>query len=155
MSKLQDLSKVERPIMGEVIPLVVFRAFRHFSSDYVENIMGRGVNVVFMNGGRELGKEIGANLYQDDIHEYLGGVIQWVADAKVGVLEPVELSDSKLVVQLAECITCAGMDSPGTRTCHFEVGLMAGVVEAFVKSKVPAEQTKCGPDGCEITVRLK
>lgn len=158
VTKIQDLSKAERPIMGEAIPLIVFRAFRHFSSDYVEEIMGRGVNVVFQNGGRELGKEVGGNLYQSDIHEYLGGVIQWVADAKVGVLKPVELSDSKLVVQLDECITCAGMDPLGKRICHFEVGLVAGVVEAFLKRKVPAEETKCGANGegtCEVTVRLK
>jgi predicted hydrocarbon binding protein len=158
VSKIQEISKAERPIMGEAIPLIVFRAFRHFSSDYVEEIMGRGVNVVFQNGGRELGKEVGANLYQSDINDYLGGVIQWVADAKIGVLKPAELSESRLVVQLDECITCAGMDPIGKRICHFEVGLVAGVVEAYLKRKVPAEETQCNANGestCEVTVRLK
>jgi hypothetical protein len=149
---------MDRPDMGENIPLLVFRAFRHFSSDYVEEVMGRGVNVVFQNGGRELGKEVGANLIDGDLNVYLSRVIQWVADTKVGILKPVEVSDSSIVVQLNECITCAGMSSIGKRICHFEVGLVAGVVETFVKRKVPAEETKCNANGegtCEVTVRLK
>lgn len=158
VSKIDQIAKTYRPEMGEAIPLIVFRAFRHFSSDYVEELMGRGVSVVFQNGGRELGKQVGKNLYDSDLHAYLGNVIQWIADTKVGILKPVEVSTNNIVVQLDECITCSGMDSIGKRICHFEVGLVAGVVETFLERKVPAEETKCNANGegtCEVTVRLK
>lgn len=120
--------------------------------------MGRGVQMVFANGGRELGKEVGRNLYNSDLYKYLGGVVQWVFDSGVGVLKPVEVSESNIIVQLDECLTCAGMDSIGKRICHFEVGLVAGIVETFLERKVPGEETKCGANGegtCEVTVRLK
>ena len=116
------------------------------------------MSVVFQNGGRELGKEVGKNLYNSDLSTYLGGVDQWVFDSGVGVLKPVEVSQDNIIVQLDECITCAGMDSIGKRICHFEVGLVAGVVEVFLERKVPAEETKCNANGegtCEVTVRLK
>ena len=47
MSKIDEISKVSRPTMGGEIPILVFRAFRHFSSDYVENVMGRATTTVF------------------------------------------------------------------------------------------------------------
>lgn len=158
VSKIDEIGKTDRPKCGDKIPLLVFRAFRHYSSDYVEEIMGRGVSVVFQNGGRELGKEVGNNLLDSDLNKYLGSVVQWVFDTGVGVLKPVEVSEENIIVQLDECITCAGMDSIGKRICHFEVGLVAGVVETFLKRKVPAEETKCNANGegtCEVTVRLK
>jgi uncharacterized protein len=158
VSKIEEIAKIDRPQLGDTVPLLVFRAFRHFSSDYVEEIMGRGVSTVFQNGGRELGREVGRNLYSSDLHQYLGSVVQWVWECGVGVLKPVELSESNIILALDECITCAGMDNIGKRICHFEVGLVAGVVETFLQRKVPAEESKCGANGegtCEVTVRLK
>jgi predicted hydrocarbon binding protein len=157
VSTIAQIAKVNRPVTGESIPIVVFRAFRHFSANYVEELMGRGASVAFQNGGRELGREVGAQLYQPKLDDYLGAVVAWVRDVKVGLLRPVRMDDKQLVVALDECITCAGMDNIGKRICFFEVGLVAGVVEAFVKKKVRASETKCNASGdatCEVTVEL-
>ena len=158
MSKLEQISAIDRPVLGDAIPLVVFRAFRHFSSDYVEELMGRSAAVVFQNGGRELGKEVGISMMNPDLNTYLGSVIEWVKESKIGLLRPVEVSDEKIILALDECITCAGMANIGKRICHFEVGLVAGVVEAFTGQKVRAHESKCGANGegtCEVTVLLK
>jgi predicted hydrocarbon binding protein len=157
MRRIGQVSKIDRPELGEQIPLVVFRAFRHFSANYVEDLLGRGAAMAFQNGGRELGKELGEKLHDTDLETYLGRVVQWVKESKIGLLRPVELSDERLVVALDECITCAGMDNIGKRICHFEVGLVAGVVEAHLKKKVRAHETKCNANGeatCEVTVEL-
>jgi predicted hydrocarbon binding protein len=157
MPRIDQLSRIARPELGEEIPLVVFRAFRHFSAGYVEELLGRSAAMAFQNGGRELGKEVGATLWDPDLERYLARVIDWVKDAKIGLLRPVAASDRQLVVALDECITCAGMEDLGRRICFFEVGLVAGVVEAFVKRKVPARETKCNANGeetCEVTVDL-
>ncbi len=47
------------------------------------------------------------------------------------------------MVALDECITCAGMDDMRKHICFFEVGLVAGVVEAFLKKRVRASETQC------------
>ncbi len=157
MNRVEQIAQIARPELGAQIPLLVFRAFRHFSAGYVEDVLGRGAATAFQNGGRELGKEVGEQLMKPDLNAYLGSVVEWVKDQKIGLLRPVSLTSDKLVLALDECITCAGMASLGKRICHFEVGLVAGVVEAFLKRRVRATETKCNANGeetCEVTVEL-
>jgi uncharacterized protein len=154
---IEEVSKTSRPILGNDIPILIFRVFRHFSAGYVEEVMGRGAGVVFQNGGRELGKEAGAMLYKPDATEYLTAVVQFVRDSKIGILKPVEVSDKLLVVDLDECITCAGMANVGKRICQFEVGFVAGIAEVLIKRKPKAYETKCNANGegtCQVTVEL-
>jgi len=158
MSKFEEISKISRPNLGGEIPILIVRAFHHFSSDYMENVMGRATAAVFQNGGRELGKELGETLPKGSMEEFLNAVIELLRNSKIGVLSTVSLDENQLVVQLDECITCAGMDSIGKRICHFEVGLVAGLVESFLSKKVRARETKCNAMGegtCEVTVDFK
>ncbi len=157
MGLIQEVAKSERPVLGNDIPLLVFRVFRHFSAGYVEEVLGRGASVVFQNGGRELGKEAGTMLYKPDATEYLREVVQFVRDSKIGLLQVRELNSQFLIVDLDECITCAGMDSIGKRICQFEVGFVAGVTEVLIKKKPKAYETKCNANGegtCQVTVEL-
>ncbi len=158
MSKFEEISKISRPDLGGDIPILIFRAFRHFSSNYVENVMGRATAAVFQNGGREMGRELGETLPKESLDEFLKAVIELVRNSKIGVLSLVSADEDQLVVQLDECITCAGMENIGKRICHFEVGLVAGLVESFLGKKVRAGETKCNAMGegtCEVTVDLK
>jgi len=154
---IDEVAKTNRPVLGNDIPILIFRVFRHFSAGYVEEVMGRGAGVVFQNGGRELGKEAGAMLYKPDATEYLTAVCQFVRDSKIGLLYPREVSDKLLVVDLDECITCAGMANVGKRICQFEVGFVAGIAEVLIKKKPKAYETKCNANGegtCQVTVEL-
>jgi predicted hydrocarbon binding protein len=157
MGLIQEVAKTDRPVLGSDIPLLVFRVFRHFSAGYVEEVLGRGAAVVFQNGGRELGKEAGTMLWKPDPTEYLREVCTFVEQSKIGLLKPREVSERLLVVDLDECITCAGMQSIGKRICQFEVGFVAGVAEVLVKKKTKAAETKCNANGegtCQVTVEL-
>jgi predicted hydrocarbon binding protein len=157
MGLIEEVAKTHRPVLGSDIPLLVFRVFRHFSAGYVEEVLGRGAAVVFQNGGRELGKEAGTMLYKPDATAYLREVCQFVKDSRIGLLEPREVSDKLLVVDLDECITCAGMASIGKRICQFEVGFVVGVAEVLIKKKPKAYETKCNANGegtCQVTVEL-
>jgi predicted hydrocarbon binding protein len=157
MGLIQEVAKTDRPVLGNDIPLLVFRVFRHFSAGYVEEVLGRGAAVVFQNGGRDLGREAGTMLWKGDATEYLKAVCQFVRDSRIGLLTPREVSDRLLVVDLDECITCAGMANIGKRICQFEVGFVAGVAEVLVKRKTKAIETKCNANGegtCQVTVEL-
>jgi uncharacterized protein len=154
---IDEVAKTHRPVLGSDIPLLVFRVFRHFSAGYVEEVMGRGAAVVFQNGGRELGKEAGAMIWKPDPTEYLREVCQFVRDSRIGLLYPREVTSERLVVDLDECITCAGMANIGKRICQFEVGFVAGVAEVLVKKKTKAVETKCNANGegtCQVSVEL-
>src|SRR4029079_8215517 len=98
MGLIEEVAKTHRPVLGSDIPLLVFRVFRHFSAGYVEEVLGRGAAVVFQNGGRDLGREAGTMLYKPDAQEYLREVCQFVRDSRIGILQPRELSATRLVV---------------------------------------------------------
>lgn len=157
MGLIAEVAKTDRPVLGSDIPILVFRVFRHFSASYVEEVLGRGAAVVFQNGGRDLGREAGAMLWKPDPTEYLREVCQFVRDSRIGILQVREVTASRLVVDLDECITCAGMTPIGKRICQFEVGFVAGVAEVLVKRKPKAYETKCNANGegtCQVTVEL-
>ena len=158
MDQMQALNQIDRPELGETIPLSVFRIFRQFSAQYSIEILGeKGVQTTFSYAGRMLGLDIGKQLYTEDLDEYIARVKKYVYDAKIGILKLVESDSDKMVFQLEECITCAGMPNLGMNICYFEVGLVAGIVETYLKKKVSAFETKCNVNGdncCEVTVQL-
>ncbi len=158
MGKIEVISSIARPTLGADVPLFIFRAFRHFSADYVRKMLGRGAGVVFQNSGLELGREAGALLKKPDFDTYFAEVVRFVRDMRIGVLKPHEITETTLKLGLDECITCAGMPPGGERICHFEVGFVAGIVEAYTGKRVRATETLCnymGEPTCQVTVDLK
>ncbi|WP_457600746.1 V4R domain-containing protein [Hydrogenivirga sp.] len=159
MRDIEKYLSIDRPRLGDTIPLTIFRAFRHFSANYVEDLMGeRGSTTVFYNAGRTLGLEVGEILNEKELDAYLDRVIGFVEDQKIGLLVPVQVDENGMVFQLEECITCAGMPDIGKRICHFETGFVAGVVEHFLGHRVVAKETKCNAKGegvCEVSVETR
>ncbi len=155
---ISSISKVDRKKLGKSVPIEIFRVFRHFSQIYAEDLLGsKAENILFVNAGKELGKNIGKILYDENLENYIANIKKFIEKNKIGILKVVEVSDKKMVFQLDECITCAGMDNIGKRICHFEVGIVAGVVETYLGKKVIAEETKCNANGegtCEVSVYI-
>lgn len=155
---IEAISQVRRPQLGEEVPLLVFRAFRVFTGIYLEDVVGeKGASALIQKAGRELGKEVGAMLFDEKLSTYLSRVADFVKDSKIGLLLPVEFTEDRLVVALDECITCSGMPNIGKSICHFEAGFVAGVVESHAKKRVRAYETKCNAKGdhiCEVVVEL-
>jgi len=159
INRMDALAQVNRPTLGTQIPVSVFRVFRQFSALYGANILGdQGTRTVFVHAGRELGLDVGKQLYTDDLSKYLERVIGFVYDLNVGILKPVDSDDpERMILQLDECVTCSGMPNIEQKICHFEVGLVAGIVQTFVGKSVHAFETKCNANGdhcCEVTVAL-
>ncbi|SNZ16696.1 V4R domain-containing protein [Hydrogenobacter hydrogenophilus] len=155
---IEMVSQIRRPHLGEDVSVLVFRAFRVFMGIYLDDVLGhKGAITLFQNAGRELGKEVGEKLKEESLEAYLGKVIDFVKDARIGILVPVDVNRERLVVALDECITCAGMPNIGKRICHFEAGFVAGIVETYTNKKVRAYETKCNAHGeniCEVVVEL-
>ena len=158
MNRMEALAHVKRPELGDVIPVSVFRVFRQFSAHYAEDILGeKGVRTVFIHAGRELGMDIGRQHYTEDLTEYLSKIKDFVFESNIGILKTVLADSEQIIMQLDECVTCAGMPNIGKKICHFEVGIVAGVVQAYLNKNVYAFESKCnanGDDCCEVTVKL-
>ncbi len=62
---------------------------------------------------------------------------------KIGVIRVPILTDTRIHVDVYECVTCAGMETVGRTLCHFEGGLIAGAVESIVKKRTRAVEVTC------------
>lgn len=154
---IQLISQIARPKLGEDVPILLFRAFRHFTANYVTQMLGRSATVVFQNAGRDLGREVGGMLVKPTLDEYLKEVIAFTKAQRVGILHPTKITADQMVLGLEECITCIGMPNIGKRICHFEVGFVAGIVEHFAGKRVRGHESKCNAAGegiCEVTIDL-
>jgi len=159
MNLIELSSQINRPTLGEEVPLKIFRAFRIATGLYLEDLVGnRGAVTLFQNAGRKLGKEVGQKLKDEKLERYIGKVVEFVQENKLGILIPEDIDKEFMVFSLDECITCSGMPNIGKRICHFEAGFVAGIVEAFLGKKVKVYETKCNANGegiCQVKVELK
>ncbi len=155
---LEIIGSVNRPQLGEEIPILIFRAFRVFSGEYLRDILGdKGAVVLFQNAGRELGRSLGEKLKSDSVEGYLENVGAFMKESKIGLLVPERVEKDEGILRIEECITCSGMPNIGMRICHFEAGFVAGLFESFLRKKVKATETKCNAMGegvCEVKVEF-
>ncbi len=144
--KLEDISKTDRPTLGDEVPVEVFRLLRIIG---MYSILGEGSGYTLYLAGKELGVEFDIKTVE--------GLATLLRKLKIGIMTVVESSDNKIIVRLDECITCAGLPDIGKMICHFEGGIIAGAMEKIMKRPTKGVQTKShtsGFDHCEFHIHL-
>lgn len=140
--------KIHRPTLGNTSGVGLYRLLRLVA---LEDIIGRGAAGTAYVAGKKLGMGLGLKKLED--------FLQLCADLKVGIIKVPVLSESKIHVDVYECITCAGMTTVGRVLCHFEGGLIAGVVESVLHKKTRAEEVTCigglGDSACGFDLVFK
>ena len=138
---------VLRPTLGDNAGVALYRLLRLVA---LEDIIGRGAAGTAYVAGRKLGNSLGLTT--------LDAFLELCTALKVGVIQVPVLTESRIQVDVYECITCSGMRTVGRTLCHFEAGLIAGVVETVVKKRAKAREITCigglGHDACGIQVEL-
>lgn len=138
---------VVRPTLGDNAGIALYRLLRLVA---LEDIIGRGAAGTAYVAGKKLGNSLGLTKLDDFLE---------LCDAlKVGVIEVPVLTESQIRVDVYECVTCAGLETVGRTLCHFEGGLIAGVVESVVGKRARAKETTCigglGHDACGFDVNI-
>ena len=86
----------------------------------------------------------------------LDAFLELCATLKIGIIQVPVLTESRIHVDVYECITCAGLATVGRTLCHFEGGLIAGVVEGVVRKRAKAKEVTCigglGHDSCGFEI---
>jgi uncharacterized protein len=138
---------VLRPSLGDNAGVALYRLLRLVA---LEDIIGRGAAGTAYVAGKKLGNTLGLTT--------LDAFLELCNTLKVGIIEVPILTESRIYVDVYECVTCSGMRTVGRTLCHFEAGLIAGVVETVVKKRAKAREVTCigglGHDSCGIEVDL-
>ncbi len=139
--------KVLRPTLGNDAGVALYRLLRLVA---LEDIMGRGASGVAYVAGKKLGVSLGLKKLED--------FLTLCKTLKIGIIKVPILTDTKIRVDVYECVTCAGMSTVGRALCHFEGGLIAGVVESIVKKRTRAHEVTCigglGDQACGFDLEL-
>ena len=150
-----------RPTLGKTVPIEMFRAMRLLGMmQGMDALIGNASSLVY-SSGREVGKPIGAQLAEaarGDLGTFVELMVKKFADLGVGRvrLAAARPEDGYLLVDVDECITCAGIAPIGKRICHFEAGIISAVIEAFTRKANAVVETKCNGTGdglCQFEAR--
>lgn len=118
--------------MGADAGVALFRLLRLVA---LEDIMGRGASGTGYVAGKKLGLSLGITKLED--------FLALCKELKVGVIEVPVLTESRIRIDVYECVTCSGLTVVGRTLCQFEGGLIAGVVESVLKKRTRAQEVTC------------
>jgi predicted hydrocarbon binding protein len=138
---------IVRPTLGDNAGVALYRLLRLVA---LEDIIGRGAAGTAYVAGKKLGNSLGLSKLEQ--------FLELCSTLKIGIIEVPILTESRIHVDVYECVTCSGMRTVGRTLCHFEAGLIAGVVETVVKKRAKAREVTCigglGHDTCGVEVEI-
>lgn len=124
--------QIHRPEMGGDVGIGLYRLIRLVA---LEDILGTGASAVSYYAGKKLGK--GLQIKQ------LDDFLALCEQLKIGKINIPVMTPSHIHVDVCECVTCSGLSPVGRTLCHFEGGLIAGVVETILGKPVRAKEVSC------------
>lgn len=140
--------RVERPSLGPDAGVALYRLLRLVA---LEDIIGRGAAGTAYIAGKKLGLNLGLTS--------LDGFLELCGALKVGIIKVPVLTESRIHVDVYECVTCSGLQPVGRALCQFEGGLIAGAVESILKKRTRAIEVSCiggfGNDACGFDLDLR
>lgn len=138
---------VVRPTLGDQAGVGLYRLLRLVA---LEDIIGRGAGGTAYVAGKRLGASLGIT----DLEQFLA----LTKNLRIGIIQVPVLTQTRMRVDVYECVTCSGLAPVGRTLCHFEGGLIAGVVEKVVKKHARAREVTCigglGHDACGFELDL-
>lgn len=141
----KNVLQIVRPTLGDQAGIGLYRLLRLVA---LEDIIGRGAAATAYVAGRKVGASLGLT----DVDTFL----ELCNALAIGVIKVPTLTETKVHVDVYECVTCAGMTPVGRTLCHFEGGLVAGALTTILGKQCRAKEVTCigglGHDTCGIEV---
>ncbi len=141
---LEDIRSIERPKLGENVPLALFRILRIIG---MRSLLGESSGQTLYAVGKSVGNMLDAKTMEDFRTR--------IEELKIGIPKAETIDDDHITVRLYECITCAGFPETGEMFCDLESGIIAGLLEKVSGKRAKSTQTKSWSVGyryCEFDV---
>ncbi len=154
---LSDLRLVSRPFFSEecrydALYASLIRA-HSFSSVQEFGIIDKLHFIYAYHRGRSFGFELCRHGVINDLDDLFNVFLEY----RIGLIDIVEKTSSKIVIDVYECITCSGLPILGAPVCHFERGLISAVVEHLLGDN-RVEEEECwalGNSRCRFVVYMR
>lgn len=163
-SILSDTKTVDnRDNLGPMVPIRLFQALRLIAlGTGLEEMLGDGSRALVYQSGQRLGQVLGGavkDAAEGQLDHYVELVRGLCIQLSIGqvVPEKVDLDRGELGLRVDECVSCAGIQGTSGPICHFETGMVGGIVREFLGAPVRAVETRCNAVGdktCAIQVKV-
>ncbi|MDS4013557.1 MAG: DUF2507 domain-containing protein [Candidatus Accumulibacter sp.] len=138
---IHNALQVHRPAVGGMAGVGLYRLLRLVA---LEDVLGTGASAITYYAGKKLGMDLGLKQIDD--------FLALCEQLRIGQVSVPVMTREHIHVDVHECVTCAGLTPVGRALCHFEGGLIAGVVEGIVGQHVQAREVTCmggfGDEAC-------
>ena len=149
----QDTEISNRASLGPMIPIRLFQILRMIAlGSGMEDLLGTGAPAMVFQSGKNLGQVFGqaVNPNSDkDLETYMGEIGLLCKQLSIGILVPtkVDADAGEFSLRVDECVSCAGIRGVSAPICHFEAGMVGGIISAFAGRTIKATETKCNAIG--------
>jgi len=145
---VENALNVVRPTLGNNAGVALYRLLRLVA---LEDIVGRGASGVAYLAGKKLGISLGLTKLED--------FLQLCKDLNIGIIEVPVATETKIHIDVYECVTCSGLETIGRPICHFEGGLIAGAVQTITGRSARAREITCigglGDETCGFDIEFE
>lgn len=142
----EDLKKIDRPTLGNMIPLELFRTIRLIG-------MYQGLPMNGKNTTIAVGRKIGQSLPVQTIEEAL----QIFKELKIGIPTIIHSTENEIHIKIDDCF-CQGLPiHQGNMTCDLEGAILEGALSQIFKEKIMVREVKCNVNGdehCEYVIKI-
>ncbi|KGE20544.1 V4R domain-containing protein [Paenibacillus wynnii] len=142
----EDMKKMNRKILGDTVPLELFRTIRLIGMSQGLPLGGKGTTVT-------IGRKIGENLPVESIDDLL----QLFERLKIGIPRIVYQDERRINIAVEDCF-CIGLPLLEEKMiCDLEGAMLEGALCKILNKKVSVKEIKCnvtGHEHCEYEVRL-
>lgn len=160
---LDLVGNTNRTNLGNMIPVELFRALRLTGiHEGLKETLGRGASAIIYRGGLHVGNCLGQQIIKKngtkEPNSFLKEAVEICKSLKIGLIS-IEGGDliSSAVVKVNECVTCTGIPNIGETVCHFEGGMIAGLLELLLSGRIITKEIECcgkGDNSCIFDLKI-
>jgi len=142
-----------RASLGGMVPIRLFQLLRLVAlGSNLEDLLGQGAPALVYQSGQSLGQILGKAVHQktgNDLDAYVGEIGTVCRHLSIGILVPTRVKADKggFSLRVDECVSCAGIHGVGAPICHFEAGMVGGILRTFANIPFKVRETKCNAVG--------
>lgn len=143
----EDMKKIKRDKLGNMVPLELFRSVRLIG-------MYQGLPLKGKNTTLTIGREIGRSLPVESIEDALG----LFEELKIGIPKVLSRSEKEIHIAILDCF-CEGLPvMEGHMVCDLEGAILEGALSQIYEGKINLREVKCNVNGdehCEYIIKFQ
>jgi uncharacterized protein len=142
----EDLKKIDRPTLGNMIPLELFRTVRLIGMYQGLPMNGKNTTIAV---GRKIGQSLPVQTVEDALTIF--------KELKIGIPIIIDSTENEIHIKIEDCF-CKGLPiHQGNMTCDLEGAILEGAFSLIYDKKVMVREVKCNVNGdehCEYVIKI-